>query len=326
MTTPSRRITPTIIRPRLMLEAASEMMGADGWPFLRARLTLDAPGGVSEGVFSLIGTQDPAVIAEVARGEVHAAMLNPSAMLTLAVRGTGPFAEPQPLAAIGVIPSDDQLAFAVTAASGVTSLAEIAERKTPLRVSVRGSHDPSTALLANEVLKAYGFDLDDIGRWGGHVSYDQPLPNHPTRLGAVERGEVDAIFDEAVNTWVNRAAAMGMRFLPVDGEPMTRLAADGFRPGVLQAKRFPDLRGDVPTVDFSGWPIYTGAQAPDMFVTAFCKALEARKDRIPWESSGKLPLPLERMCHDAPDAPLDVPLHPAAERFWQECGYLTRSG
>ncbi len=43
MTTPSRRITPTIIRPRLMLEAASEMMGADRWPFLRARLTLDAP-------------------------------------------------------------------------------------------------------------------------------------------------------------------------------------------------------------------------------------------------------------------------------------------
>ena len=43
--------------------------------------------------------------------------------------------------------------------------------------------------------------------------------------------------------------------LPVDGEPMARLAADGFRPGVLQTKRFPDLGGDVPTVDFSGWQI-----------------------------------------------------------------------
>ena len=323
MTTPSARITPTIIRPRLMLEAASEMMGAEGWPFLRARLTLDAPGGTTEGSFSLIGTQDPAVIPSVARGEVHAAMLNPSAMLTLAVRGTGPFTEPQPLAAIGVIPSDDQLAFAVTAALGVSSLAEIAERQIPLRLSVRGSHDPSTALIANEVLKAYGFDLDDIERWGGHVSHDQPLPNHPTRLGAVERGEVDAVFDEAVNTWVGRAAGMGMRVLPVDGEPMAHLAAQGFRPGVLAASRFPDLGADVPTVDFSGWPIYTGAAAPEAFVTAFCRALEARKDRIPWEGSGKLPLPLERMCRDAPDAPLDVPLHPAAEQVWRDCGYLT---
>ena len=325
MATPSTRISPTIIRPKLMLEAASEMMGVGGWPFLRARLTLDSPGGVTEGAFSLVGTQDPAVIAEVARGEVHASMLNPSAMLTMAVRGTGPFTEPQPLAAIGVIPSDDQLAFAVTAASGVTSLAELAERKVGLRVSVRGSHDPSTALLVNEVLKAYGFELADIERWGGHISYDQALPNHPTRLGAVERGEVDAIFEEATNTWVNRAAGMGMRFLPVDGEQMTHLAAEGFRPAVLEASRYADLAEDVPTVDFSGWPIYTGAEAPESFVTAFCRALEARKDRIPWESSGVLPLPLERMCHDAPDAPLEVPLHPAAARVWEECGYLTRS-
>ena len=137
---------------------------------------------------------------------------------------------------------------------------------------------------------------------------------------------MDAIFEEATNTWVNRAAGMGMRFLPVDGEQMTHLAAEGFRPAVLEASRYADLAEDVPTVDFSGWPIYTGAEAPESFVTAFCRALEARKDRIPWESSGVLPLPLERMCHDAPDAPLEVPLHPAAARVWEECGYLTRSG
>jgi hypothetical protein len=30
------------------------------------------------------------------------------------------------------------------------------------------------------------------------------------------------------------------------------------------------------------------------------------------------PLLLDRMCIDVPD----VPLHPAAQRFWRECGYL----
>ena len=72
--------------------------------------------------------------------------------------------------------------------------------------------------------------------------------------------------------------------------------------------------------DFSGWPVYTHAATPDDVVTGFCQALEGCKDRIPWQGEG--PLPLERMCKDSPEGPLDIPLHPAAEQFWRERGYL----
>ncbi len=41
------------------------------------------------------------------------------------------------------------------------------------------------------------------------------------------------------------------------------------------------------------------------------------EDRIPWEG-----LPLERMCRHTLEGPLDIPLHPAAESFWRERGYL----
>ena len=37
---------------------------------------------------------------------------------------------------------------------------------------------------------------------------------------------------------------------------------------------------------------------------------------------GDGPLPLADMCRDSPQTPLDVPFHPAAERFWRERGYL----
>jgi len=309
------------LRPKLMFETAAEMVGRSDWPYRNARITLRDQGGEHEAEYTLMGTQSPDVIGDVVRGDVQVAMLNPSAMLTLAVRGTGPFAEPQPLAAIAVIPSDDQFAFAVSEASGITSLTQVAEERRPLRVSIRGAHDPSTALLGNEILRTYGFTLDDIERWGGHVSYDQPLPGHPLRLGRVASGELDAIFDEATSTWVNRAAGMGMRFLPVDGSAMATLTTIGFRPNVLARAQFPALQSDVPTVDFSGWPVYTRNDTPDEFVTAFCESLEARKDRIQWESGGT-PLPLERMCRDASDAPLEVPLHAAAERFWRSMGYL----
>jgi TRAP-type uncharacterized transport system substrate-binding protein len=322
MTTPQRRFSVSSIRPKLMFETASEMVERSDWPYRNARVTVRDQGGEHDAVYTFMGTQDPGVIEQVARGEVQVAMLNPSAMLTLAVRGTGPFSAPQPLAAIAVIPSDDQFAFAVTEASGITSLAQIRDERKPIRVSIRGAHDPSTAMLGNEVLKAHGFTLDDIESWGGHVSYDQALPGHPTRLGRVESGELDAIFDEAVPNWANRAAGMGMRLLPVEGDAMKTLVAAGFRASVIPKEKHPNLPADVPAIDFSGWPIYTHAEAPDEFVTAFCEALDARKDRVPWEESGEVPLPLARMVHDAPDAPLKVLFHPAAERVWRALGYL----
>jgi len=55
-------------------------------------------------------------------------------------------------------------------------------------------------------------------------------------------------------------------------------------------------------------------------VRRVCAGLEARRHMIPWEGAG--PLPLDRMCRDTPEGPLDVPLHPAAEAFWKEQGYL----
>jgi TRAP-type uncharacterized transport system substrate-binding protein len=55
-------------------------------------------------------------------------------------------------------------------------------------------------------------------------------------------------------------------------------------------------------------------------VTFFCEGLEARKERIPWYGEG--PMDLERMVSDTKDAPMAIPLHPAAERFWRARGYV----
>jgi len=56
-------------------------------------------------------------------------------------------------------------------------------------------------------------------------------------------------------------------------------------------------------------------------VTYICEALEERKNNIPWQGEG--PLPLDQMCIDTIDAPLTVPLHPAAEAFWRSQGYIS---
>ena len=120
-----------------------------------------------------------------------------------------PFKAAIPLRAITIIPSPDQLAFAVTERTGVKSLREIRERRLPLRVSMRGQRDHALHPVVNEVLAAAGFSLDDIAAWGGHVRYDDGLPMKDNRFGAMRRGEVDMIVDEAVRSWANSALDAG---------------------------------------------------------------------------------------------------------------------
>jgi TRAP-type uncharacterized transport system substrate-binding protein len=50
--------------------------------------------------------------------------------------------------------------------------------------------------------------------------------------------------------------------------------------------------------------------------------MDARRDRIPSEDANGKPLPLEKLCKDSKEGPLYLPLHPAAERYWRERGYL----
>ncbi|MGH7485039.1 MAG: hypothetical protein ACREMY_05445, partial [bacterium] len=215
-------IRPDTTRSRLVLETASELVGDWGWRYRQARVSLRAQGPNSWSL-CFFGSDAPSAFDEVVRGEVQVAIINPAEPLTQAVRGVGPFAEALPLRAITVIPSLDWLAFAVTKATGLTSLAQIAERRYPLRVSLRGQPDHSLHFMMNQVFALYGFSVEDLVAWGGEVRYDPDLPDRPERIGAVARGEIDAIFDEAVNVWIEPALDLDMRILALEEAQLQRL-------------------------------------------------------------------------------------------------------
>jgi TRAP-type uncharacterized transport system substrate-binding protein len=181
--------------------------------------------------------------------------------------------------------------------------------------------DHTVHLYVDAVLNAYGFSRDDILKWGGKISYDPYLPYRDERLAKVKNGEVEAIFDEAVLQFVPKAVPLGMRFLPLDEPVLKEMESLGFRRSTMTREIFPELPADVPTLDYSGWPVYTHAEVPEEFVCNFCRCLDARKATIAWQE--QRPLPLDQMCRDTPDGPLDVPLHPGAESYWREAGYLS---
>lgn len=312
-------VRPPVTRSLLMLNVASQFVARDSWTRRQAMISLreqGAPGWE----WSLLASDSPAAMEEVARGAAHFAIINPGGPLAMAVRGTGPFAQPLPLRAITVVPSFDQFVFAVSERTGLRTLDEVRERQFPLRVSLRGQMDHSNHLYTDLVLRTAGFSLEDIIRWGGKIRYDKGLPDTRARIGAVESGELDAIFDEALANWIPLAAKVRMRFLEL-GEPLLQKLEDmGLRRGFVTRANYPETPNEVATLDYSGWPVYTHAAVPDDVVEMFCAGLEACKDQIPWESAG--PLPLDRMVRNEADTPLDVPLHPGAERYWRKMGYL----
>ena len=310
---------PATTRSRLMLEVASELVGEPSWTQRQVKVTLREQGAPDWPV-TFIASDTPDAIGAVVGGQAAVGIVNPEEPLSLAYRGAGPFPEPLPVAVITTIPSEDQMAFAVTERSGIQSIEEIGERRMPLRMGMRAQRDHASLWFVQQVFRAAGFSLEDVLGWGGEVRLLARIPQDRARIEAVERGEVDAIFDEAVNRWLYPALDTGMRLLPISEPLLNKLEMMGFRRAAITRRNYPKLQVDVPSLDFSGWPVFTRSDAPDDLITAFCQGLERRKHAIPWQGVG--PLPLERMCRDGPDTPRDVPLHPAAERFWRQRGYL----
>ena len=115
-------------------------------------------------------------IRAVAEGKVSLAWVNPSVQLTMAYRGKGPFPKRLPLRTIAVFPSYDVMGFAVRESTGITSISQIKKDRFPLKVSIRrmdkaARKDDSTMFTVAEILRAAGFTLEDIRRWGGRNSF-----------------------------------------------------------------------------------------------------------------------------------------------------------
>ncbi len=263
----------------------------------------------------------------VADGKYTLAWVNPTAAATLAYRGTGPFKKKLPLRVIATFPSYDVMGFAVHKSTGITSLGQIKEERFPLRLSTNVTSKEMiaaspTMFTVIAVMKAAGFALADLKKWGGKV-ISVPRPSHPDRRDAIQNGTVNAVFDEGIKSWGQTAVDSGFVYLPIEGQILKRLAAMGYQTSVVPKSRFKGMTGDVPTVDFSGWPMVVNAAMADDVAYALCEAIEARKTLMPTDNFK--PLDMAQLCANDQEAPYDVPLHPGAKRFYLEKGYLKSS-
>ena len=104
-----------------------------------------------------MATGSPWLAMDVARGDLDVAIMNPSALLTQAYRGTGMFSQPLPLRALANYPSWDRFVLAVHPRTGLRSLAELKARRYPLRLSTRQDPAHATRILTDQLCSLYGF-------------------------------------------------------------------------------------------------------------------------------------------------------------------------
>ena len=299
-------------------------MLAEDWSYRAVSVVMESHTG--PGRFSFYGANHPDVIEEVHARRVDVSTLNPAALLTMAHRGTGAFDSPRDVATIAVLPHDDQLGFAVADRLGFTSLDR--HRRAPgTRCGCRSAARSTRARRSwwTSCCARTGSASTTSGPGAARSATTSPCPTTRPGSDGSQRGEIDAIFDEGVIMWADQVAARrGPRSCRSSFDHLEVLQAQGFRRGLIEKSRYPSLPGDIPTVDYSGWPIYCRTDTPDALIEQFCQALVSRREHIVWDIGGvrQPPLPLERMVRESPVTPQDVPMHPRAAAVWREHGYL----
>ncbi len=277
-------------------------------------------GGGETFVPSLKLASGSAIMAKsVARGDVDMAFVNPSAMLTQAYRGTGIFDTPLDLRIIGNYPSFDRFVIAFRDKLGFKTLRDVIKAKYPLQFSLREDPTHSTRALVNQIFAFHGTSIAQIESWGGKV-HPCGGPGDKRRLDRIVDGSLDAVFDEGISTWLRVGVANGMSPLDLEADELAHLSKLGWRHGPLKSGRFDFFPAGHTCIDFSGWPLYARASLPDKVAYDVAAAFGARHDDMPWESGTHEGI--RQIGSETAATPMDVPLHPGAERWYREQGFL----
>ena len=203
-------------------------------------------------------------------------------------------------------------------ANGIKSFADIAAKKPRMRLAINRPDNPQTTIGGPyEMMKAHGFTIDDIPKWGGSFV-----------LGNSSIG-LDAIVDDKADVFMNvrnlgdsliKDVANKRPLIWIDDDPAkTRQAAAAFdfTVGMVGKNDYPFLEKDYPTV--RQWvALLVGAHTPDEVVYKYVKAVAENQDRVQKIGGSLKTFTTAAMIKN----PAKLPFHPGALRYYKEKGLL----
>jgi len=205
-------------------------------------------------------------------------------------------------------------------ANGIKSWADIASKKPRMRLAINRPDNPQTTIGGPyEVMKAYGFSIDDVEKWGG--SY--VLGNSSIGLAAITDGKADVFMNvRNLGDSLVKDIAGKRALLWIDGDRATvQKAADtfNFKADMVPAGTYPFMEKEYPTVRMTV-NLLAGAHVPDEVVYKYVKAIAENEQRVQaiGGSLKSAPFTTAKM----PTNPFKLPYHPGALRYYKEKGMV----
>ena len=204
-------------------------------------------------------------------------------------------------------------------ANGIKSWADIAAKKPRMRLAINRPDNPQTTIGGPyEVMKAHGFTIQDIEKWGG--SY--VLGNSSIGLDAITDGKADVFMNARnLSDSLVKDVAGKRPLLWIDGDrAVIQKAADAFnnKADMVEKGTYPFMEKDYPTVRM--WvALLAGSHVSDEVVYKYVKAIAENEKKVQdIGGSLKSAFATQKMAVN----PANLPFHPGALRYYKEKGLV----
>ncbi len=200
---------------------------------------------------------------------------------------------------------------------GVSTIEEVIEKKIPIRIgcSPKGSMDER---VVNMMLEHLGVTYDDIKSWGGDV-----IHGGGGDLSALVRdGKLDFMLDHTSaqsSTMTEIAMTCDIQFTQWGEDLLKYFETQGFERIKVPANSW---KGQDKEIINAGTPdcIFVAADMSDEAAYALAKGICEKRDYLVNQYSSLEPFD-PKTCWK-PEKVGNVPLHPGAEKYFKEMGYM----
>jgi len=229
-----------------------------------------------------------------------------------AYRGTGTYAKDGPrtnLCLIANIQDPSYVLVAAKAETGITNLAQLKEKRWPVRVLTAGIGRDSARILAH-----YGLSRQIIEAAGGRMGNSA---EDKEKFDVVIGGGGGMTTAPEWRIWTEIAQKYDLNFIELPADLLKDLAADGEQElGTIPPGLYRSVTRFIPTVVRTGTVVYGRTDMPEDFAYAVAKAMDEQQQLLQWRH-----LNFSYNVHTVWKAG-EVPLHPGAARYYKEMGYL----